>query len=276
MHLLLAQKGTISDGEEAIDLGQSPADILFLSAADTELSAIAAAHRARQGKSSLRVASLLTLKHPMSVDTYVERTARHAKLIIVRPLGGASYFQYVLEALHAAAVTHKFQIAVLPGCDKPDPGLEPFSTVSAEDRNRMWAYFTEGGADNMTRLLAYADALIDASEKPEPAAPLLKAGIWWPGEGVIGVEAWKTAVSFGVAAELPPSVSFADMFPLRGKIDLRQSGRSEADLEFAASELEKRERPPTISPLEGEMPDRAEGGKASAHTGEQRHAPIVA
>ena len=35
MHLLLAQKGTISDGEEAVDLGQSPGDILFLSAADT-------------------------------------------------------------------------------------------------------------------------------------------------------------------------------------------------------------------------------------------------
>ncbi|MCV9960847.1 cobaltochelatase subunit CobN [Pararhizobium sp. BT-229] len=202
MHLLLAQKGTISDGEEAIDLGQSPADILFLSAADTELSAIAAAHRMRQGKSSLRVASLLTLKHPMSVDTYVERTARHAKLIIVRPLGGASYFQYVLEALHAAAVTHKFQIAVLPGYDKPDPGLEPFSTVSADDRNRMWAYFTEGGADNMARLLAYADALIDSSEKPEPAAPLLKAGIWWPGEGVVGVEQWKKTVGFDARGTL--------------------------------------------------------------------------
>jgi cobaltochelatase CobN len=84
-----------------------------------------------RSRSSLRVASLMTLKHPMSVDTYVERTARHAKLIIVRPLGGASYFHYVLEALHATAVTHKFQIAVLPGDDKPDPGLEPFSTVSA-------------------------------------------------------------------------------------------------------------------------------------------------
>ena len=47
---------------------------------------------------------------------------------------------------------HKFQIAVLPGDDKPDPGLEPFSTVAAEDRNRLWAYFIEGGADNMARL----------------------------------------------------------------------------------------------------------------------------
>lgn len=245
MHLLLAQKGTITDGEEAIDLGQSPADILFLSAADTELSSIAGAHRARGAKPSLRVASLLTLKHPMSVDTYVERTARHARLIIVRPLGGASYFHYVLEALHAAAVTHKFQIAVLPGCDKPDPGLEPFSTVPAEDRNRMWAYFTEGGADNMVRLLSYAEALIDGSEKPESAAPLMKAGIWWPGQGVIGTEAWKKAVGF-----VP--------------------GR--AEFEPADRDLEKRELAPAISPLEGEIPDRAEGGIAP----QSRNGPIVA
>jgi cobaltochelatase CobN len=90
MHLLLAQKGTISDGEEAIDLGQSPGDILFLSAADTELAAIAAAHG--EGGRSLRLASLMSLKHPMSVDTYIDRTARHAKLIIVRGVGRGKLF----------------------------------------------------------------------------------------------------------------------------------------------------------------------------------------
>lgn len=190
MHLLLAQKGTIADGNEAIDLGQTPADVLFLSAADTELSSIAAAHGRREEGRSLRIASLMNLMHPMSVDTYVERTARHARLIVVRPLGGASYFRYVLEALHAAAVTHRFQIAVLPGDDKPDPGLEPFSTVAADDRQRLWAYFTEGGADNAGLFLDYAEALISGEEKPQPAKPLLKAGIWWPGAGVIGVGEW--------------------------------------------------------------------------------------
>ncbi len=73
----------------------------------------------------------MSLKHPMSVDTYVERTARHAKLIIVRALGGASYFHYALEALHAAAVATVRSIAVLPGDSKPDPGLTPFSNVAA-------------------------------------------------------------------------------------------------------------------------------------------------
>ncbi|WP_075292702.1 cobaltochelatase subunit CobN [Pararhizobium arenae] len=242
MHLLLAQKGTIADGEEAIDLGQSPGDILFLSAADTELAAVAAACRGRDAGPSVRVASLLSLKHPMSVDTYVERTARHARLIVVRALGGASYFQYVLEALHAAAVTHRFQIAVLPGYEKPDPGIEHFSTVAAADRDALLAYFTEGGADNMSRFLAYAGALVGGTEKPEPAAPLLKAGIWWPGHGVVGVDAWKGLVNSRLS---PPSVSSADISPSRGEIGPRGV-------------------PQPISPFEGQMSDRAEGGTASA------------
>ena len=35
MHLLAAQPGGIADGGEAVDLGQSPGDIGFASAAET-------------------------------------------------------------------------------------------------------------------------------------------------------------------------------------------------------------------------------------------------
>jgi cobaltochelatase, CobN subunit len=193
MHLLLAQRGSISDGEEAIDLGQTPGDIIFLSAADTELAAIATAASQRDGGPSVRLASLMSLKHPMSVDTYVERTVRHAKLIVVRALGGASYFHYALEALHAAALRSGASIAVLPGDDKPDEGLKPFSTVRAEVWSDLWSYLIEGGAENARGFLDYAAYLIGHGEKPAPAVPLLKAGIWWPGRGAVGVEEWKTA-----------------------------------------------------------------------------------
>lgn len=198
MHLLLAQKGTIADGKEAIDLGQTPGDILFLSAADTELASIAAAHRARASETRLRLASLATLSHPMSVDTYVERTARHAKLIVIRALGGASYFRYVLEALLATAVANGITLVALPGDDRPDEGLVPFNRIDDADRQRFWTYLNEGGADNADRFLAYADALVFGGEKPEPAMPLEKAGIWWPGKGVVDPETWR-ALSGNVA-----------------------------------------------------------------------------
>ncbi len=38
MHLLAATPGSITDGSEAVDLGQTPGDVVLLSAADTELS----------------------------------------------------------------------------------------------------------------------------------------------------------------------------------------------------------------------------------------------
>ena len=47
MHLLAAQPGLVDDGTEALDLGQTPADIVVLSAADTELAALADAQARR-------------------------------------------------------------------------------------------------------------------------------------------------------------------------------------------------------------------------------------
>jgi cobaltochelatase CobN len=90
MHLLVAQKGLIADGDEAIDLGQSPGDVLFLTAADTEVASIANACE-HHGDLNWRIANLGQLMHPMSVDTYIDRTVRHAKLIVIRALGGARY-----------------------------------------------------------------------------------------------------------------------------------------------------------------------------------------
>ncbi len=88
---------------------------MFLSAADTELASLAQAHRLAPDLPSLRLANFLTLTHPMSVDAYVERTARYASLIVVRIIGGETYWPYGLEALHACAVNHGIKIAVLPG-----------------------------------------------------------------------------------------------------------------------------------------------------------------
>ncbi|WP_102961093.1 cobaltochelatase subunit CobN [Mangrovicella endophytica] len=177
MHLLLAQKGTIAEGGEAVDLGQSPGDIVVLSAADTEIAALAgAAGRLGDDAPSLRLANLLRLSHPMSVDTYVERTARHARLVVVRLLGGAAYWPYGLDALLANAQGSGSQLVVLPGDDKPDPGLDRYSTVPTEARDRLWRYLVEGGAENAAKFLQACQALLDGSDWPPEAQPLLKAG----------------------------------------------------------------------------------------------------
>ncbi|HSV30243.1 MAG TPA: hypothetical protein VLL76_11830, partial [Candidatus Omnitrophota bacterium] len=96
MHLLAAQPGTISDGSEAVDLGQTPGDVVILSAADTELACLAAAHRRCEGF-SLRLANLMRLAHHMSVDLYVEQVIEKARVVAVRLLGGRAYWPYGVE-----------------------------------------------------------------------------------------------------------------------------------------------------------------------------------
>ncbi|NKM49387.1 cobaltochelatase subunit CobN, partial [Rhizobium leguminosarum bv. viciae] len=286
MHLLLAQQGTISDGEEAIDLGQTPGDILFLSAADSELAAIAAAHRERGAGPSLRLASLMSLKHPMSVDTYVERTARHAKLIIVRALGGASYFHYALEALHAAAARAGALIAVLPGDARPDAGLVPFSNIDLDDLNALWAYLIEGGDANAQAFLDYAEAMLSGAEKPAPAVPLMKAGIWWPGRGLIGVEEWRRVAAevssrvvpaLSAELEIPPSV-LPDISPTSGEIRDEEPRSISSDESAASSNVSFVGSPSDlpISPLVGEMSGRTEGGARVMVAEEGFEPPTVA
>ena len=173
MHLLAAQPGLITDGSEALDLGQSPGEVVFLSAADTELSALAAAHRRLQAPFSLRLANLLRLAHHMSVDIYVEQVIAKARLVVVRLLGGKSYWPYGIEQIVDACRRHSIALALLPGDDRPDPDLMGFSTIADADLGRLWRWLIQGGPDNMASLLTWAGGNDDWLEpKPLPAAGL--------------------------------------------------------------------------------------------------------
>jgi cobaltochelatase CobN len=178
MHLLLAQKGSLTDGDgEAIDLGQSPADICVLSSADTELASLAAAADAAKCD-NLRLANMLQLKHPMSIDTWMERTGNKAKLIVARLLGGKAYWNYGVEALMMAAQQHGVNIALLPGDDKPDAELAQLSTVSASDYWALWQFLVQGGASNAQSFLEACQSVVDGQPVDEEARPLLKAGLF--------------------------------------------------------------------------------------------------
>ncbi len=182
MHLLKAQSATPEDAGEAIDLGQTPGDIVFLSAADTELACLAAAQARRPPDApSLRLANLLQLGHPMSVDLYVEQVVSRARLVVLRLLGGRSYWPYGLEQVVAICRAGGIQLAVLPGDDQPDPELRGWSSLPAEACHRLWQYLVHGGLDNAGQFLTYAAALLGSDEPWREPAPLMRAGLYWPG-----------------------------------------------------------------------------------------------
>ena len=181
MHVLAAQSGVIGDTAEPVDLEQSPADIVIISAADSELAALARAHDRLDTAPSLRLANFMALSHNLSVDLYVEKTLDAAKLIVLRLLGGASYWPYGLEQIEALARARDIKLIILPGDARPDDALIRRSTVPEPDALDLWAYFTQGGPENMANLLRACAALIGQDEAPPGAQPLLKAGLYWPG-----------------------------------------------------------------------------------------------
>jgi cobaltochelatase CobN len=179
MHLKLDDSGSIDDGDVARDLGQASADIVVLSAADSDLAAFGAAHATLpKDFPSVRLTNLLALGHPASVDLYVERTLRDAKIVLLRMLGGESYWPHGVESLRGDALRRGALLACIPGELSWDARLAARGTLSAGDTHALWRYCTEGGVENVGLALRFAAHLIGRGDLPAPARPMPSAGFW--------------------------------------------------------------------------------------------------
>jgi len=181
MHLLAAQPRGVEDGGDAIDLGLPPGDVVFLSAADTELSALAACQSVSSDGLALRLANLMALSHPYSIDLFADSTLAGSKLVVIRLLGGAGYWQYGLDRAVETARANNSQLIIIPGDGRWDSELAAHSTVPEEAARQAWSYFAEGGVDNLQNALAFFAHLLDAGREPDPAKPIAPAGLYWPG-----------------------------------------------------------------------------------------------
>ncbi len=173
MHLLATSVARLDEAEAAVDLEQSPADVVVLSFADSDLSALAAAWQSdAEVLPTLRLASLKKLKHPMSVDLYVERVVAHARMVIVRCLGGFEYWRYGLEIIASVARSNGILFAALPGDDRPDLRLAEISTVTTETLSRLDRFFREGGPENLRQALGYVGSLLSRDIAWTEAMPI--------------------------------------------------------------------------------------------------------
>ncbi|MFS8037875.1 cobaltochelatase subunit CobN [Xanthobacter sp. AM11] len=155
MHILSTTSTTLEDLAEPVDLAQPPGDMVALSFTDSDLLALSAAWRARRDSlPSLRLARLKDLRHPMSVDLWTAKVASHARVVLVRQLGGLDWWRYGAEQLAALARARGIALALLPGEDQDDPRLAALSTLPADDLALWLGHFRAGGPDNMAALLA--------------------------------------------------------------------------------------------------------------------------
>ncbi len=189
MHLLTTTSTSLDEIVEAVDLGQPPGDIAVLSFADSDLAGLAAAWEAeRAALPSVRLAHLRDLRHPMSVDLWIDRVGAHAKVIVVRLLGGLDWWKYGIERLSSLARARGIALAVLPGEDRDDARLAAASTLPPPELDTLLRFFREGGRENLRsllrRLARYAGRDLEACE-PKPLPRL--AG-YLPGEGAVDLE----------------------------------------------------------------------------------------
>ncbi|MGN6122708.1 MAG: cobaltochelatase subunit CobN, partial [Sphingomonas oligoaromativorans] len=182
MHLLSATPGTVSNGEEAIDLAQSPGDIVILTVADSELACFArAAAMLGEGGPSVRLANLLQLKHPYSVDLYVEKVIAHARFVCVVLLGGKSYWPYGVDEIASVARAKGIAFAAIAEGQEPDPALQRASTLPPETCEKLRDYLRQGGVANALGFLRTAARLIGReSGMPDDPVPVADAGLYVP------------------------------------------------------------------------------------------------
>ena len=134
---------------------QTPADMVFLSAADTEIHSLNNAYKDLAAETDatntplpgLRMANLVYLKQELTIDKYVEEVISHAKLVICRLLGGKNYYPYLVEAIAIVCEQKQIPVLFLPGYDAPDIELLNESTdITVSDT--IWKYFCAGGKYN--------------------------------------------------------------------------------------------------------------------------------
>jgi cobaltochelatase CobN len=219
MHRLAAIAGGWEAGsspEGVVFIEQTPAPLVVLTAADTDIQLFAKATERLQelaeNYSAVRVASLLQLQQQLTIDTYAETVLSHAQGILIRLLGGRGYWSYGLEVVREVAERTGAVLIVVPGDDRPDLELMSHSTVPLKTVEQVWRYFTEGGVENYGRAIRSLHVLCERTSR-DGSGNALETALVVPKVGRYCWKANSILRSRSVSAEASRSVS-AEAFPL--------------------------------------------------------------
>lgn len=189
MHILATSSVSLDDAAEPVDLQQSAADVAFLSFTDSDLSVVARIwEQTGNTLPTLRLARLRDLKHPMSVDLWVDKVAQYAKVIIVRILGGYDWWAYGCDELNKIAHGNNIKLFLLPGEDQEDDQrLIDLSTAPCDQRNFVLRALREGGDNNIQILVSSLQEWVQGknSNKSDNILPIPKYGFYHEEAGII-------------------------------------------------------------------------------------------
>jgi cobaltochelatase CobN len=232
MHVVFRETHGLEETATPQDLGQAPADLVVLSFSDSDLGAFAAGwHRAKVAGNplpGLRLANLAALAHPLSVDTYVEKTLSGARGILIRLIGGKPYWAYGLQQVEALARSRGIALAVLPADGRPDDRLDKVSTLPPATLRELTQLCDNGGAAAAQAALVQLALVSGLDAAPVQGARAIAAvGAWQPHYGVTCPAAFALTShrprivltfyrAYVTAADLDPFEALAAAFDTQG------------------------------------------------------------
>ncbi|MFM7405920.1 MAG: cobaltochelatase subunit CobN [Cuspidothrix sp.] len=180
MHRINATPGGWNQSDGLIFISQNPAPFVLITAADTDIQTLAAVvPKLPPQFPSVRVANLLQLQQQISIDAYSEEVLESAQVIVLRLIGGSSYWTYGLEVIQEIVHRNGTTLIVIPGDDGYDPDLISKSTLSKEIVNQVWQYFQAGGVENFCNALQFiADIAILTEFNPLPPQAVPRVGLY--------------------------------------------------------------------------------------------------
>ena len=222
MHIIFREKQGIEESETPIDLNHSPAKIIVLSFSDSDLTAFASgwkrAYKHTKGHfPSLRLANLQSLKHPLSVDTYIDKTLSKSKAVLIRVIGGVPYWEYGLNQVKLIAEKKNITLAVLPADGREDPKLFSYSNIPDSTLKILNNFCNTGGsiathaALSQISMTAGIYSSIVTGEKF-----ISKFGYWSPKKGIYSLIDNKIKNKFSILVVFYRSfITSSDLNPMK-------------------------------------------------------------
>lgn len=186
MHRINATAGGWNQSEGLFFLEQTIAPFVLITAADTDIQTLGTVVSKLPDKfPEIRVANLLQLQQQVSIDTYSEQVLESAQVIVLRLIGGSSYWNYGLEVIQEIGERNGTTLIIMPGDDGLDLDLISKSTIAPEIVQKIWQYFQEGGTENFLNALKFiADTALLTEFNPPPPQPVPRVGLY----GRLGTE----------------------------------------------------------------------------------------
>ncbi len=183
MHWVGSQAGGLDAERDLVLSEQTPGEIVFLSAADTDLTA--AASWVGNFANRLRLSHAGPLRQPVAADHFVRQVAAGSKLVVARLLGGRAYFPHLLQAFaDLRDCVQRPRMLFVSATEAEDAELASLCDFTPEVQQTLHALLQTGGTENLQSAAAFLDLLLS-----------------WDGTGLLKFPKVEPASAFGWSRE---------------------------------------------------------------------------